>query len=549
MKLATAATALTLPLLVQSDDDAPWQVARSRSKYMATHGGNDRHAGSGEKLQSIVIQEPQSIPVGLKPDSTLRNQRKYFRRPCDPTSSDADIGVLSCGFSYTCVPNQESSQGGLCMPEHSSLGFHFDASHKSGTARTGESVPCDPTLSEADVGILACGKDQFCKPSHTSALGGDCATRPSLSTANVPSRRLDNTGPFIGYCDPTDPTFGDADCDCNMFDLTSTEGEITCVAASGVCLSLLDDCTDDCCSETCYNQTETRSYGPSNVLWQSVCYAFYTPHDESFCLTVNFDWEKAANVHPADTCAATFNGQNCSCTIDDYTIIYYFDCTNVGGPEGNDYYGPQPVSQLPIVQACYAYPAATFPPTDPGIGCRLCPGGSVASSSFYSSVEIPGLGNYTCGQLSLATYIEHVFDDGGVCASVVEGAADGCCQDDSALFSQCDICSGSGFAYPEAYVVLGGAPVLSCSYGFWKGYFGMLDDSTCENFTGGASNCCTNTTNAPPPATAAPSMEPTATLTSSPTEGPTPSSSSAQEVVWTIFVGVASALAAVLVDI
>jgi hypothetical protein len=37
-------------------------------------------------------------------------------KACDPSSADADIGLLSCGHIVECVVNEASSLGGYCIP-------------------------------------------------------------------------------------------------------------------------------------------------------------------------------------------------------------------------------------------------------------------------------------------------------------------------------------------------------------------------------------------------------------------------------------------------
>ena len=47
---------------------------------------------------------------------------------CDPTSTDADIGILSCGEDHYCVASDESEYGGFCRPyfvEQSFRAFNY----------------------------------------------------------------------------------------------------------------------------------------------------------------------------------------------------------------------------------------------------------------------------------------------------------------------------------------------------------------------------------------------------------------------------------------
>ena len=47
----------------------------------------------------------------------LPNKKNFF---CDPSSQDADIGMLSCGVGYDCIVDEASWRGGVCVPSTTS---------------------------------------------------------------------------------------------------------------------------------------------------------------------------------------------------------------------------------------------------------------------------------------------------------------------------------------------------------------------------------------------------------------------------------------------
>jgi hypothetical protein len=47
----------------------------------------------------------------------LHNKKNSF---CDPSSHDADIGILSCGLGYECNVDEASTLGGVCEPSTTS---------------------------------------------------------------------------------------------------------------------------------------------------------------------------------------------------------------------------------------------------------------------------------------------------------------------------------------------------------------------------------------------------------------------------------------------
>ena len=105
---------------------------------------------------------------------------------------------------------------------------------------------CDPTSDEADVGLLSCGFNYYCAESQDSYLGGVCSNVVKSSKG----RRLQDSDAGIfetidlnGFCDPSSPTAGTYSCDCNNFDLSSGSGYLGCLLAESYCFQ---ECPEIC---------------------------------------------------------------------------------------------------------------------------------------------------------------------------------------------------------------------------------------------------------------------------------------------------------------
>ena len=156
--------------------------------------------------------------------------------PCDPRSTDADIGILSCGQDYTCEPSITSYLGGVCTPLQSpNHPAHLEsilprkrgplANHLPSvpSTRGGKVVQCDPTSS--DVGILDCGEGQICQHDETSRLGGFC-----VDTTTSDNRRLAPyyLGGYLYLCTLPEDYYEGISCDCSGLNNATGAGTITC---------------------------------------------------------------------------------------------------------------------------------------------------------------------------------------------------------------------------------------------------------------------------------------------------------------------------------
>ena len=179
-------------------------------------------------------------------------------------------------------------------------------------------VECDPTLEEADVGILSsltCGEGQVCQESSESKLGGVCSA-VARDLITCPS-----------YC--------------------------TCTSAYKSCHKTYQGVI---CGKKVYDTyVRTLTYSAGNPSSYQRCYTFTQPYTAKICYY--FYYGKKG-------CALKVNGVSCnSCQVH-----AHFDCSNIPNGLSSGYYG------MPIIQAlqmkigpfCTSAPPPTnTPPTSP----------------------------------------------------------------------------------------------------------------------------------------------------------------------------------------
>lgn len=530
MKFAVAAGVLaqTLPALsehhsrhlLSSEDD---EVRIGNVLRVAREGGVSRANNIQHRNKRRTLVEKY----------TLDGQNTAFKNPpaalaffameqasCDPTSTDADVGILSCDEGHFCKPNLGSKLGGLCSWE----GFSKEESPrkhafgKSGAFRMRRQqvkkqdkvgVPCDPA--SADIGILACGTGEFCKGDKSSELGGFCvSTGTSTSTA---SRHLYS----VDKCDPSSTIYNSA-CDCSG--LVNGTGTMTCVYAEEYVFC--EDVNAYVTADYIFEESVEQVY--------KFCYEFSAPYYQKMCL---------AYRNAGTTCSIEFNGKNCStCTLDEEFSISSFDCSNVegGGIGGVDYYL---VDLLPILGRCsdvnitfdctlcnegdyipyvkygvnVSLPNLQLTCQDLALGeslnlipdykcpsfsmaaqngccvyqCDLCgPDGYIPVTKFDIPIEIPveGYASYSCGDFAYAAYVNFSIPD-GTCAPIGGLIQESCC-----LADGCSICGGE-MAYPSANVTLGGEEFPCYSLDT------LLNSTYCELATPIAAPICCGETSSP----------------------------------------------------
>jgi hypothetical protein len=96
-----------------------------------------------------------------------------------------------------------------------------------------EGVPCDPTSLDPDVGILSCGMGKYCSESTDNNLGGFCVDSSMMEESVHRDLQLNALTQFYNTSSPYYAYF---DCDCTQFDLTTGKGDIVCEIGTSYCI-------------------------------------------------------------------------------------------------------------------------------------------------------------------------------------------------------------------------------------------------------------------------------------------------------------------------
>jgi hypothetical protein len=488
MKLAVAAGILAQTLPVLSEKAVGLIIGQEKKFDLASilasipreadgslPHGKARRAHGGRRTQASSFQKQlQGKKTGLLMNMPIAVEDV---KPCNPSSKDPDVGILSCGKGKFCEQDENLFLGGKCaprmVPEGNSIGKSkaFASFGKGGILQNIReaankavegTVECDPAGS-ADVGILSCGEGKQCLPSTASSMGGFCAPEAS-------SRQLNHLTSEAGICDPTHPDYMYYDCDCSGFDNATGTGDVPCTVFEDYCLGL----TYSGCADTCVTRTVDYSFSNFTSPSYSFCFAFETPYAQKVCFEEFFD---------TDTCAITFNDAPCTtCEFaadGNYTSIT-FDCVNAGGIAGTTEYGLTEL--LPIVGACYEE-------TD-NPACTLCADSTQFNPYAYDTVvEVPALGAFTCETLFYSSYYYSRIAE-AYCPAISAAAAESCCQ------FYCDLC-GTGSYIPttnwdiELDVPIAGYEGTTCGSLVYAAYFNFtIAADTCPSAGSIAGPCC-----------------------------------------------------------
>ncbi|KAG7359198.1 hypothetical protein IV203_015787 [Nitzschia inconspicua] len=244
-------------------------------------------------------------------------------------------------------------------------------------------VECDPSLPDADVGILSCGYNEYCVKSDDSNLGGRCV--PAISRDHL--RRLeeeetnedDDTAACSGSMDVSFETVSSY-CDypnCTCTNVNEEEQTLNTICnMEEYCYESVSHCGVNITD--CFFMTGEITVNDASTYHSSFCYDRTGKGDiygSSICInhtSVNFSKVE---------CAVSFNGESCaSCDIVPtfyeifpsspgtycYNITYdcfHYDCTNVkSGWKGNDCF-PVPFQNYGCVECSLCNPGevVTFP--------------------------------------------------------------------------------------------------------------------------------------------------------------------------------------------
>jgi hypothetical protein len=251
------------------------------------------------------------------------NALKTMMVPCDPTSTDADVGILSCGDDYVCEPSDTSSLGGICTAVHvedqgreSMLRGKVPLINRDLFFSTrGEAmVECDPT--SVDIGILACEDGQYCEQDETSELGGFCVDSLTSDKRHLQGNVLDY---YMTQCGAYPPAAPYMFCDCT--NVNKKKGTGTMVCSQNTTAASLQGC-----ESFFVTNFFTYTFDKKKVVSTTDCFETTAPLPEKIC----FSYGKEGSG-----CSAQLNGQACySCTPNTF-YVPTFNCTNVGGRVGD----------------------------------------------------------------------------------------------------------------------------------------------------------------------------------------------------------------------
>lgn len=346
----------------------------------------------------------------------LRSQRKVLENSsthleyrssnvlCNPTSTDPDVGILSCGEGRFCQSTASSSIGGLCTPT-GSIGIS-SKKDQSTTTQEGkrpivprrilpliggieEAVSNDSEELEDDDSSSVLGVD-LKDDNRISDLGGhSCVHHGSVS-----SRHLLHVDAGLMVCDPSSP-YSDI-CDCSGVDTTSGTGTIYCHYTAT---------TDAGCGSYIFDSTYFYTFESNMMTEIKVCEEATGLYNQKVCIT-------AAS---ADTCIFSLNDQVCSsCVVTEE--FYDFDCTNVDG----GMLGSAPEDRFPILRDCYESYEGTSTCT------TLCQEGFYIPDGMYGVyVTVPDYGSVSCADIATAANLRIIPET--YCPQFTEAARSGCC--------------------------------------------------------------------------------------------------------------------------
>lgn len=387
MRLATAIAILT-------------QVQPIVAQLVADPGPSvDFSVHTEDKKYSIQANDSKSNSLLGRARTRYTNRMKDSPVECDPKSSDADVGALSCESNKQCVPDKLSKRGGYCI-EISPV--DLPNIHK---IENEPRLECDPMSPEADVGLLSCGFDSICVADPSAQMGGVCVKRVAMPEM---ARRLEQTegaspGRAFTYCDKSSSYYGMLNCDCSGMDLNTGVGSFSC--RYDYCFGA----ASECCSETCAAITMTYSSDGQGSYTDEICYTFETPYVQSFCFGRHTNKEEEST-----DCFGSFNGNDCNSCVAQSSGCTRFDCGNTG--LGNDYFCVEDFYP-PILTSCYAECST----------CSICPG-VTEQSAIVNEKAFMSFTNFTCGYVD---YLGGLGFWGGsqndTCIGIRDVAARDCC--------------------------------------------------------------------------------------------------------------------------
>ncbi len=342
---------------------------------------------------------------GFQVEGTLRNAADALNSHvhCDPTSTDADTGILSCGEGRHCEPYFGSDVNGVCTsvapskPQQAAKEALFGFTPKrdpwidvqAASKQEKSTVQCNPA--SVDVGTLACGLGKYCKEDQSSGLGGYCISSHPFS------RRLDTEDYPIYLCDPWPEPLPEGVCDCSGVNFTTVTGTMNC-------------------SRPAFNVYGCDEFPIYNYFWYTVEDSALVKSEDCYKVKAEGNQQICFSTHGVlnESCQVAWNGQSCNaCSKNDN--FYDFDCSNSdGGPVGNSR------SQLSsLFEKCYTVPNFTC--------TQLCVDGQyIPEFNFDLNVSSSEYGDFNCGYLSYLEAKAYIPDY--LCPFFTSLAQGGCCE-------------------------------------------------------------------------------------------------------------------------
>jgi hypothetical protein len=292
-----------------------------------------KKAGDGSLL--LLKKNRKMTRRGLS-QATSERIMKYAEDVSPPVLDDIDAfqedpSIQDMAFGQ--APGQDSSSGLLLkniVKQSPSL---------SGTEKKME---CDPSSQELDIGILSCGKGQYCDERTESSIGGLCVVNEDEASSFTRMLQDDLTP----YC--SGDLYISHNCNCQAVDNTTGTGEVICTPYENCCS--VADGESLICRTLTYNITFVdRAFGSFET-----CYDFTQPYARSACVTTYY----STDLNPNNTCAWIIDDERCSsCNFQTSGIgrksCKEFNCTNIPvafAAASNECSGPEPIFHpLPIL--------------------------------------------------------------------------------------------------------------------------------------------------------------------------------------------------------
>lgn len=175
-------------------------------------------------------------------------------------------------------------------------------------------VECDPDddEEEADIGVLACGTNEYCMEVPDSSLGGVCVSSATTATGGMEHRMLELQGRGDSICGENPALF----CDCTSWNSSLNTGIIQCARRYG--------CYESC-GDTYYCLDDIETYVNDGT---SAMRSRFRGFSGTFDSNLTFVGERDSNGDYF--CEMAVNGTACTyCAYSNSTCVS-FDCTNVG---------------------------------------------------------------------------------------------------------------------------------------------------------------------------------------------------------------------------